>query len=70
MHELSVTFAIGMTYDNITLEEAKEAGICMYSLTVYPTIEFRQSHDLHATLYSVAVGLTMAFMLSTFFAYD
>jgi hypothetical protein len=68
--EVSVTWNIGMSSENNTLAEATEMGICLYTLTVYPTTTFRQSYDLQATLYAVAVGLTMLFMLSTFFAYD
>ena len=70
IHDLSIRLSFGLTYNNITAEEAQEAGICLYSLTVYPTTEFRQEYDLNATLYAVAVGITMLFMLSTFFAYD
>ena len=57
--------------DDIPLDEKVPAtGICSYSLTIYPTIEFRQAFNHYAALYTVVIGITMLCMVGAFFAYD
>lgn len=52
------------------IESAKLAGVCIYTLTIYPTIEFRQTFNANAVLYSMVIGITMLTMVGAFFAYD
>jgi hypothetical protein len=68
--DISFTSAIAIKYDNVSLEDARGAGICTYSLTVYPSAKFRQEYDFKARTYSIVVGLILVFNLSTFFAFD
>jgi hypothetical protein len=52
------------------LQEALTAGVCVYTLTIYPTPEFRNSFNSNADVYAFIVGTTMTFMVATFFMYD
>jgi hypothetical protein len=51
-------------------ENAEDAGVCIYSLTIYPTKDFRKEYNTNAILYTVVIGLTMISMISAFFAFD
>jgi hypothetical protein len=52
------------------IEKATKAGVCVFTLTLYPTIEFRQTFNSNAVVYSAIVGLAMVFMSGSFFFYD
>jgi hypothetical protein len=52
------------------LQDALTAGVCVYTLTIYPTPEFRNSFNSNADVYAFIVGTTMTFMVATFFIYD
>jgi hypothetical protein len=69
--DYSLSSMIGLK-DNSTagIETAKAAGVCIYTLTIYPTGEFRQTFNTHAELYTVVVGIVMFVMVGAFFAYD
>jgi hypothetical protein len=68
--DVSVTSAIGIHYDNVTLEDAQKFGICLYTLNIYPSVKFREAYDLKATTYAVVVAIILVFNLLTFFAFD
>ena len=70
MNDVFASSVIGIDDDDISLDEAREAGICVFTLTVFPSIEFRQSYDLRAALFATVIGLTMFVMVASFFAYD
>lgn len=55
---------------NINSTTESETGICIYTLTIYPTIEFRQTFNANAVLCTVVVGLAMLSMVGAFFAFD
>jgi hypothetical protein len=57
-------------YTDDEVEDAKAAGVCIYTLYVYPTIDFRQTFNTNAGLYTAMVGVTMLIMVSSFVAYD
>ena len=52
------------------LEKAKAAGMCIYTMTIYPTEDFRQQFDANTALYTTVVGIIMLCMVGAFFAYD
>jgi hypothetical protein len=52
------------------IETAIAAGVCIYTLTIYPTGEFRQTFNSHAELYAVVVGIVMFVVVGAFFVYD
>jgi hypothetical protein len=67
LNDVSATSVIGLDTDDISSEEiefAKAAGLCIYSLTVYPTKEFRESFNSNAVLYTAIVGLVMFSMVA------
>jgi hypothetical protein len=65
------TTILGMEeYTANEIEMAKEAGICVYTIYVYPTIDFRQSFHSYSEFYTAMVGVTMLIMVGSFFAYD
>jgi hypothetical protein len=69
--DVSATMVIGAgDISSGDLENAKEAGVCIYSLTIHPTIDFRKEFNANAVLYTVVIGLTMVSMISAFFAFD
>jgi hypothetical protein len=70
MNDVNVSTIIGVDVDDITIEEALEAGICVYTLTVFPTVQFCAAYDLRTTLFVTIIGITMAVMVASFFAYD
>lgn len=67
---VNVSAIFGVDEDDITVDEALEAGVCVFTLTVFPATEFRQAYDLNAAFYTSAIGLTMLVMVSSFFMYD
>jgi hypothetical protein len=70
VNDVNVSSTIGIDEDDITLDEAREAGVCVYTVTVFPAIEFREAYDLRAALYATVIGFTMMVMVVSFFAYD
>jgi hypothetical protein len=52
------------------LLEALTAGVCVYTLTIYPTPEFRNSFNNDADVYTFIVGMTLTVMVGSFFMYD
>ena len=71
--DVSATSVIGLDEDDVSIDDietTKETGFCIYSLTVYPTNDFRQSFKSNAVLYTVVVGIVMFIMVASFFAYD
>jgi hypothetical protein len=52
------------------VENDLSSGVCLYTLTIYPTTEFRQMFNSDAGAYTAAVGITMFLMVGAFFAYD
>lgn len=70
-NDVSATTVIGIdSSDGGNIEEAKAAGACIYTLTVYPTIDFRQKFDANAVLYTLVVGILMLSMVGAFFTFD
>lgn len=70
-NDVSITTVIGIdSSDGSNIEEAKAAGACIYTLTVYPTIDFRQKFDANAVLYTLIVGILMLSMVGAFFIFD
>jgi hypothetical protein len=71
MEGSSVSSIIGLI-DNSDdgVKAAVEAGVCVYTMTIYPTIYFRRSFNSHAGGYTAVVAITMFIMVGTFFAYD
>lgn len=68
---ISTTLVIGTDdIPNDEIESAKRAGVCIHTLTIYPTLEFRQTFNANAVLYSMVIGVTMLTMVGAFFAYD
>jgi hypothetical protein len=52
-------------------EEAEAAGACVYTLSVYPSAELRESYSSNKpTIYTAVIGLVFFLMAATFFAYD
>jgi hypothetical protein len=70
MNDVNVSTIIGVDVDDITIEQALEAGICVYTLTLYPTVQFCEELDLRTSLFVTIIGITMAVMVASFFAYD
>jgi hypothetical protein len=69
--DIKATSVIGVDdVPNGDVEKAKSAGVCIYTLTIYPTIEFRKEFNSNAVLYTVVIGVTMIIMVGAFFAYD
>ena len=67
----SATLVVGTgEIPNGTIESEKAAGVCIYTLTVYPTKEFRKAFNANAVIYTVVIGMTMLSMVGAFFAYD
>ena len=64
---VNVSSIIGIDDDDITLDEAVEAGICIYTLTVFPAIEFQHSRT---AAHTAMVGIAMFAMVASFLAYD
>jgi hypothetical protein len=60
------------TEDNgsLGLDAAKEAGICIYTITIYATKNYRNDFNMYAGLYTSIVGITMLVMVGSFIAYD
>jgi hypothetical protein len=52
------------------IDNEAAAGVCVYTVTIYPTMEFRQSFNSNAGFYTAVVGITMFIMVGSFFAYD
>ena len=70
-NDLSASTVLGL--DDISesnLEKAKAAGMCIYTMTIYPTEDFRQKFDANTALYTTVVGIIMLCMVGAFFAYD
>jgi hypothetical protein len=70
MNDISASRIIGIDEDDISVDEALNAGICVYTLTVFPTIKFRESYNLRVALFASIIGLAMFIMVASFFAYD
>jgi hypothetical protein len=52
------------------INEALDAGVCVYTLTIYPTQELRDAFNANPKVYAAIIGLTMASMIGAFFLYD
>ena len=70
INDISTTSYIGIKYVNVSMEDVRQAGICLYSITAYPTSKFRQEYDFNAAMYATIVGIILVFNLFTFFAFD
>jgi hypothetical protein len=66
-NKYSFSSIIGLTS---SLENEEASGACVYTLTIYPTTEFRQKFNSDAGAYTAAIGITMFLMVGAFFAYD
>jgi hypothetical protein len=69
--DVSVTLTIGLddAGDSYT-EHVRGAGLCIFTLTVYPTAEFRQAYNSYSGLFATIVAVTMLVMVGSFFAFD
>jgi hypothetical protein len=52
------------------INESLDAGVCVYTLTIYPTQELRDAFNANPGIYTAIIGLTMASMIGAFFLYD
>jgi hypothetical protein len=67
----SLSSLLALKYNSMEdIDKEAAAGVCVYTLTIYPTMEFRQSFNSNAGFYTAAVGITMFIMVGSFFAYD
>jgi hypothetical protein len=69
--DIKATSVIG-SYEspNGGMENATEAGVCIYTLSIYPTIDFRNQFNANAIPYAVVIACTMFLMVGAFFSYD
>jgi hypothetical protein len=67
----SLSSLLALKYSSMEdIDKETAAGVCVYTLTIYPTMEFRQSFNSNAGFYTAVVGITMFIMVGSFFAYD
>jgi hypothetical protein len=65
--ENGITATLGFSHHN---DDTASTSACIYTLTVYPTIEYREQYNEKAALYAVVLGIAFATMVAAFFAYD
>jgi hypothetical protein len=67
----SISSLLALKYNSKEdIDKEAAAGVCVYTLTIYPTMEFRQAFNSNAGFYTAVVGITMFIMVGSFFAYD
>jgi hypothetical protein len=71
IQDISLSSVIGLEdSSDAGIDMARQAGVCVYTLTIYPTVEFRNSFNIHAGAYTAVVGISMFLMVGAFFVYD
>jgi hypothetical protein len=68
-HAVSTTVRLAENAENETA--IVNAGVCVYTLTVYPTTELRRTYESSKPqVYTSIIGVVFFAMTATFFAYD